>query len=126
MPRPITPKDLWSLKRVGQPEYVPGTSSVVVPVVEYDDEGQPVSTIYQVARNGDTKRLTSGDRSSSAPAVSPDGSRIAFLGTDGDEPSQVFVMPLDGGEAKAVTSLPLGASFVTWVPGAESLSLIHI
>ena len=38
MGRPITPQDLWTLKRVGQPEHVPGTTTAVVPVVHYDDE----------------------------------------------------------------------------------------
>jgi dipeptidyl aminopeptidase/acylaminoacyl peptidase len=121
MGRPITPQDLWAMQRVGQPEHVPGTTSVVVPVVAYLDDGRPHSTIWQIDRAGNTTRLTSQDRSSSAPAPSHDGSRIAFLGAQGDDPSQVFVMSLHGGEATKVTDLPLGASSVTWVPGDDSL-----
>lgn len=121
MPRPITPQDLWTLKRVGQPEHVPGSTSAVVPVVEYDEGGKPVSGIHLVTRDGESKRLTSDSRSCSAPMVSPDGSRIAFLGKEGDDPAQVYVMPLDGGEALKVTSLPLGAAHVAWIPGGESL-----
>lgn len=121
MPRPITPADLWSLKRVGQPEHVPGTTSVVVPVVEYDEEGEPISGLHLVSRDGETKRLTSTNRSSTAPAASPDGNRVAFLGKEGDDPAQAYVMPLDGGEAVKVSSLPLGAAHVTWVPGSDSL-----
>ena len=126
MPRPITPKDLWSLKRVGQPEYVPGTTSVVVPVVEYDEDGTPVSGIHLVGRNGTTRRLTAATRSSSAPTASPDGSRIAFLGKEGDDPAQAYVMPLAGGEAHKVTDLPLGVSFVTWVPDSDALIVAGI
>ena len=121
MGRPITPQDLWAMQRVGQPEHVPGTTSVVVPVVAYLDDGRPHSTIWQIDRAGNTTRLTSQDRSSSAPTPSHDGSRIAFLGAQGDDPSQVFVMSLHGGEATKVTDLPLGASSVTWVPGDDSL-----
>ena len=121
MGRPITAEDLWAMKRVGQPEHVPGTTSAVVPVVAYGDDGKPVSTIHLVDRHGATRRLTTGDRSSASPAPSPDGTRIAFLGSVGDDPAQVFVMHLDGGEATKVTDLPLGASHVAWVPGRESL-----
>jgi len=121
MGRTITPQDLWAMQRVGQPEHVPGTTSVVVPVVAYLEDGKPHSTIWQIDRAGNATRLTSQDRSSSAPTPSHDGSRIAFLGAQGDDPSQVFVMSLHGGEATKVTDLPLGASSVTWVPGDDSL-----
>ena len=121
MGRPITPQDLWTLQRVGQPEHVPGTTSVVVPVVHYDGDDKPHSTIHMLDRDGSTHALTSDDRSSSDPAPSPDGSHMAFLGKTDDDPPQVYVMPLGGGEAEAVTDLPLGASFVAWVPGRRSL-----
>jgi dipeptidyl aminopeptidase/acylaminoacyl peptidase len=121
MGRPITPEDLWKLQRVGQPEHVPGTTSVVVPVVAYGDDGKPHSTIHSIDRQGATVRLTGSERSSTAPAPSSDGSQMAFLGSIGDDPAQVYVMRLDGGEATRVTDLPLGASSVQWVPEARSL-----
>jgi dipeptidyl aminopeptidase/acylaminoacyl peptidase len=121
MGRSMTPDDLWNLQRVGQPEHVPGTTSVVVPVVSYGEDGKPRSTIHSVDRSGRAVALTSSQRSSTAPAPSPEGDRIAFLGSVDDEPAQVFVMPLRGGEATVVTDLPLGASSVTWVPGGASL-----
>jgi dipeptidyl aminopeptidase/acylaminoacyl peptidase len=121
MGRPITAEDLWSLHRVGQPEHVPGTTNVVVPVVAYREDGKAHSTIYSIDRKGTTVRLTSDDRSSESPAPSSDGTRIAFLGSIGDEPAQVYVMSLAGGEAFKVSDLPLGASSVTWVPNRDAL-----
>ncbi|HSJ71484.1 MAG TPA: S9 family peptidase [Acidimicrobiia bacterium] len=121
MGRPITAEDLWSLQRVGQPEHVPGTTKVVVPVVSYREEGKAHSTIYSIDRTGTSVRLTSDDRSSTSPAPSPDGTRIAFLGSIDDEPAQVYVMSLAGGEAFKVSDLPLGASSVTWMPGGDAL-----
>ena len=122
MTRPFTAEDLWKLARVGQPEVIPGADAVVVPVVRHQgEEGKPHSTIHRVERNGTSVALTSADRSSSAPAVSGDGSQIAFIGSVGDDPGQVYVMPLDGGEARAVTDLPLGAKAAWWVPGRSSL-----
>ena len=64
MGRPITPEDLWTLRRVGQPEHIPTTTAVVVPVTGYTDEGKPHSTVYRVERDGATIPLTSGERSS--------------------------------------------------------------
>lgn len=123
MPRPITPQDLWNLKRVGQPEHIPGTTSVVVPVVTFGEENKPHSVLYIVEREGTTRQLTSSERYASGPAPSPTGSHVAFLAKSGNakEKAQVYVMPIDGGEARCVTDLPLGARYVTWVPGSTAL-----
>jgi hypothetical protein len=40
MPRPITAEDLWNLKRVGQPQHIPGTTRSVVAVVSYDEDNE--------------------------------------------------------------------------------------
>ncbi len=122
MGRPITPEDLWALKRVGQPEHIAGTTACVVPVVTYDGEdGAAVSVIHRIDREGASVQLTSSDRSSSSPMPSPDGTQLAFLGKSGDDDNQVYVMPLGGGEARKVTDLPLGATFVTWIPTTNGL-----
>lgn len=121
MGRPITPEDLWTLKRVGQPEHIPGSTAAVVPVVSYNDDGEPVSVLHLVDRDGNASQLTTETRSSTAPMPSSDERAIAFLGSTGDDPSQVYVMPLDGGEPRQVTDLPLGAKHAEWVPGRNSL-----
>ncbi len=121
MPRPITPEDLWKLKRVGQPEHIPNSTSAVVPVVTYDEDNESHSVLHIVDRDGVTRQLTSSERHASAPAPSPDGGHVAFLAKSGDDKPQVHVMPLDGGEARCVTDLPLGARYVAWVPGHNTL-----
>ena len=108
MPRAITPQDLWNLRRVGQPEHIPGSTKVVVPVLTFDEENESHSVLYIVDRQGATTRLTSTQRHASAPAPSPDGTRVAFLAKSGHDDRQVHVMALDGGEAHSVTDLPLG------------------
>ena len=65
--------------------------------------------------------LTHGERSAVSPAISPDGTRLAFarLGEGDDEgggAAQVWVLPLDGpGEARQVTALEDGASNPRWM-----------
>ncbi len=124
MTRPITPDDLWNLRRVGQPEHVPGTSSVVVPVATHPDGEEPMSTLYLVGRDGETRQLTSGERHATAPAPDPTGEYIAFVSKHGDDKAQAHVIRLSGGEADKVSDLPLGVKFVTWVPQRNSLVVL--
>ncbi len=124
MPRPITPQDLWDLRRVGQPEHVPGTTSVVVPVAAFPDGERPTSTLYLVDRDGATRQLTATRRHATAPAPSPDGTHLAFVSKEGDDDAQAHVLRLDGGEAQQVTDLPLGVKLAVWVPGRDSLIVV--
>jgi len=70
-----------------------------------------------------SRRLTRGT-ADTAPAWSPDGTRIAFLrGGDGDAgPAQLWVLPADGGEPEQVTSLPLGAGAPAWSPDGTKIA----
>jgi dipeptidyl aminopeptidase/acylaminoacyl peptidase len=67
------------------------------------------------------RQLTVGDRRDGAPAISPDGASVAFVRADGAGRPQVWVMPLDGGEARQVTDLPRGARDPQWAPAGRTL-----
>jgi dipeptidyl aminopeptidase/acylaminoacyl peptidase len=59
--------------------------------------------------------LTAGPRDS-APRWSPDGKTLAFIRVlDGKPPTpQIFLLPMQGGEARALTDMPKGASPAVW------------
>ncbi len=70
---------------------------------------------------GAARRLTNGHRDS-APAVSPDGRRVAFLRAGEDSPPQLHLTGLDGGEPLRLTEHPLGAGAPVWSPDGTRIA----
>ena len=92
MPKePMSVDRLWSLPRVGTPAPLPDGAACIVPVTTYDVAANVGTTrLWRVpAVDGDggdgntaapaPRPLTAADVSSSQPAASPDGLRIAFV-----------------------------------------------
>ncbi len=67
------------------------------------------------ADGGGDRRLTGGDQDSS-PRWSPDGTGLAFLRPDDNGTPQLFLLPMAGGEARQVTSFPMGVADPVWSP----------
>lgn len=121
--RPITPEDLWKLRRVGQPSPLPGGEAAVVPVTAYDvAENRGRTRLHLVTAAGESRPLTRDDADSTAPAIDPAGRQLAFIRKSGDDdPGQLFVLRLDGGEAQRLTDFPLGAIAPRWLPDGSAL-----
>ncbi len=111
------------MRRVGQPEPLPGGEAAVVPVTTYDVAANRGRTrLHLVTLGGESRPLTREDADSTAPAVDPAGQRVAFIRKSGDEdPGGLFVMRLDGGEAQPLADLPLGALGPRWLPDGTAL-----
>jgi dipeptidyl aminopeptidase/acylaminoacyl peptidase len=70
---------------------------------------------------GDPTPWTHGDHDA-APRLSPDGRLVAFLRASGGRRAQLHVMPAAGGEARALTDLPLGAGVPVWSPDSRRIA----
>ncbi|MEP6680026.1 MAG: prolyl oligopeptidase family serine peptidase [Chloroflexota bacterium] len=78
-------------------------------------------------RGGRAQQVTRGAVRDGSPAISPDGTRIAFIRTpvaDGVAKAQVWLLPLDGGAAEKLTSMAEGVGSVHWSPDGKRLALV--
>ena len=119
MTRRLRIDDLTDLAVPSQPALSPDGSRVVYVLRTLDARGrsQRRRAVVGAATGGGTaRRLTTGS-SDTAPAWSPDGTRLAFL-----RESQVHVLAADGGEPEKVTDLPLGAGAPVWSPNGDRIA----
>ena len=73
-------------------------------------------------KSGELRQLTShAKKSSTSPAWSPDGTKLAFA-TDRDDKRQVYVIDPRGGEARKLTSVEEGVGGFAWAPDGKSLA----
>jgi dipeptidyl aminopeptidase/acylaminoacyl peptidase len=119
----MRPEHLDLLHSVGRPSLTPDGSTAVVSVVHPDlDADRYRGGLWAVpTAGGAARRLTNGDRDI-APAVSPDGTTVAFLRAAAGAAPQIHVVPLDGGEPVCLTDQPLGAGAPEWSPDGTRLT----
>jgi dipeptidyl aminopeptidase/acylaminoacyl peptidase len=120
--RAITFADLIRMNRVGGPQISPDGKWVAYTVATPDlDANRSNSNIWVVSTaGGSAVQLTRSGRDTS-PVWSPDGKWLAFLSARGGE-VQIYMLSLDGGEARAVTRLSTGADNVKWSPDGKTLA----
>jgi len=121
---PFDVHDLVSMDRISSPAVSPDGKRVAFVVSSVDLAKNTRSThLWLVPTAGGVPRqLTSDPASDSAPAWSPDGRSLYFLSTRAGS-SQVWRLPMDGGEALPVTHLPLDVETFRVSPDGAKLAV---
>src|SRR5581483_11561414 len=122
---PITHEDVWQMRRVGSPAVSPDGKWAVVPVSEPNyDPSKSVSDLWVVPLDGSAapRRITSTHAPEETPVFSPDSTRLAFsTKREGDDHPQIYVLPLNGGDAVRVTRIFNGATDPQWRPDGKAI-----
>jgi dipeptidyl aminopeptidase/acylaminoacyl peptidase len=131
MTRPIAPDDLFRFQFLVAADLTPDAARVVFAQTriepgkteEEEEEEAEHSDLYLLeVETGATRRLTFSDSTNSSVAISPDGSTVAFTSSRTEKP-QLWLLPLDGGEARQLTDLPQGVGGgAVWSPDGQKIA----
>jgi dipeptidyl aminopeptidase/acylaminoacyl peptidase len=125
--RPISEADLFSFQWIANPRISPDGSHIVYVHVTVNSKHDGYDTALWIIPSGGgaARQLTSGPRDSS-PQWSPDGKLLAFaraIEKDGKvQPPQIYLLAMEGGEARPLTETPKGASGPVWSPDGHAIA----
>jgi len=130
--RPITQTDLYAFHWIASPQISPDGAKIVYTLVTVNSKHDNYETaLWMIPSSGGAARqMTSGTHDSS-PRWSPDGRTLAFLRApepkDKDskpQPAQIYILSMEGGEARPLTDIPKGASGLAWAPDGKSIAFL--
>ncbi len=119
----IKPEHIYNLVEVSAVEIAADGSAVVFVRQEINKETMKRESqiVVQSLVDGDAVDMATGD---TAPRLSADGKTLAFLRPGEDDKKQVWVMPVDGGDARQVTRLPDGVKDMAWSPDGSAFVVV--
>jgi dipeptidyl aminopeptidase/acylaminoacyl peptidase len=126
-PAPLTPQELTDRLTPTDPRISPDGKIVAFVVGPMGKKSEHPERAIWLSRNGEAAtQFTSGVANDHSPRWSPDGTRLLFLsdrverGTD-----KLYVLPLDGGEAKAAGDLSGELSSPEWSPDGTKIAVLR-
>ena len=125
-------QDVLRFRWIADPRISPDGASIAFTLVRVDAAEDEYRTDLWLARvpapgaNPEPPRPLTHDGRSSQPRWSPDGTRLAFVRrpAEAGKPGQLHLLPLAGGEARALTTLAKGAHSPAWSPDGTRLAFL--
>ncbi|MBL8056132.1 MAG: S9 family peptidase, partial [Anaerolineales bacterium] len=124
--QPLVAEDLFSLITVEDPQLSPDgrhLAFVRVTTDRLEDRYRRQIWLLRLDERQPTPRPFTAGKMDLAPRWSPDGRRLAFVSARDGKP-QIYLIDVDGGEARALTSQPNGAADPTWSPDGRRLAFL--
>jgi dipeptidyl aminopeptidase/acylaminoacyl peptidase len=122
----LTARQAIARRALSDPQWQPHGTRIAVTVSEHPHETSRPRHIWMAdAATGSSRQLTSSDKSEWSPRWSPDGRTLAFL-SDRGKGTQVWLLPMDGGEALPLTSeaaIHARVSEFAWAPDGKHIAL---
>jgi dipeptidyl aminopeptidase/acylaminoacyl peptidase len=122
--RPARLEDVFRFKLLSDPQLSPDGKTIAFVQAETDlDKNTTRSHIWLVPGDGSARprRFTAGEAKDRAPRWSPDGKQLAFI-SNRDKQDQLYLIALDGGEARPLTSGEGKPSAAVWSPDGTQLA----
>jgi len=134
-PRGVTPEDYFAFEFISDPNISPDGKLVAYVVTKIDRaQNRRNSSIWMAATDGSRGpwQFTTSPQSSPSPRWSPDGKSIALLSsrpeaapsTTTEPRTQIYLLSMNGGEAKRITNLKNGVSGFRWSPDGTRLVVV--
>jgi dipeptidyl aminopeptidase/acylaminoacyl peptidase len=124
----MLPSDVYDVSGVADPRISPDGARVAYQVWWIDrDANEYRGAIWVAPLDGseEPRRFTAGERRDAMPRWSPDGRWLAFVsnrGNDEKTPSNLYVIPAEGGEARQLTDRKEGVEKVAWSPDSTHIA----
>jgi dipeptidyl aminopeptidase/acylaminoacyl peptidase len=123
--RRIKVEDLRRFKFVSDPQISPDGSMIafVLSAVEHEEDRYDRHIWMAETGTGALYQFTHGQGSDTSPRWSPDGSKLLFLsrGREPEKKTQLYVIPLRGGEATPVAETDEGVGSPKWAPNGRDI-----
>jgi dipeptidyl aminopeptidase/acylaminoacyl peptidase len=125
---PLTPAQTLDRRSIAELEFSPDGARLVFTVTDpVRGSARPRNIWLLDVASGRLRQLTFSSKSDSSPRWAPDGRSIAFLSTRDsahEGAAQLFVLPMQGGEAAKLVDRAEGVTAFRWSPDGGRIALL--